>query len=472
MRYYPVFLDLEAKTVVIVGGGAEAAQKLRLMAKTPARIVVVTPFAGRELSAGIDSAGACLIPREFDADDLYGASLVFACGLNDADERQVHAAATERNIPVNVVDRQDRCSFLTPSIVERGSLTIAIGTEGAAPVLGQGIKAQLEAMLPPSVGSLVEKASGLRPRVARSLAKGSPRREFWRSFFFGRLRASFERDAGAGFERAVDEALSGSQGVASGSVSLVGAGPGDPDLLTLKAQRRLQDADVIVYDRLVGPGILDYARRDAERIDVGKTPGQLSVSQARINKILEHHARAGRKVVRLKGGDPYVFGHGGEEQAALVKAGIPVEVVPGITAAVGCAASIRLPLTWRGENRSITMLTGTAGDGAADHDWTALAKPGAAFSIYMGVRQAGHIQRRLLAAGIARDTPVVVVENGTRENQKTATGSIATLTRTLALGGIRGPAVIYVGLDPARSDVLAARIEVEAETADLERIAS
>ena len=233
MRYYPVFLDLEAKTVVIVGGGVEAAQKLRLMAKTPARIVVVTPFAERELSVEIDAAGACLISREFDADDLYGASLVFACGLDDADEQAVHAAATERNIPVNVVDRQDKCSFLTPSIVDRGSLTIAIGTEGAAPVLGQGIKAQLEAMLPPSIGSLVDKAAGLRPRVAGKLAKGSPRREFWRSFFFGRLRASFERDPGAGFERAVDEALSGSQADATGSVALVGAGPGDPDLLTL-----------------------------------------------------------------------------------------------------------------------------------------------------------------------------------------------------------------------------------------------
>jgi len=470
MRYYPVFLDLEAKTVIIVGGGAEAAQKLRLMAKTPARTVVITPFAERELCTEIDAAGACLMSREFDADDLYGASLVFACGLDEADEAEVHAAATERNIPVNVVDRQDKCSFLTPSIVDRGALTIAIATEGAAPVLGQGIKAHLEAMLPPSIGSLVDRAADLRPRVARTLEKGSPRRDFWRSFFFGGIRASFERDAGAGFEQAVDDALSGAQGEATGSVSLVGAGPGDADLLTLKAQRRLQDADVIVHDRLVGPGILEYARRDVERIDVGKTPGKLSVSQTRINQILKDQASAGKKVVRLKGGDPYVFGRGGEEQAALVEAGIPVEVVPGITAAVACAASIRLPLTWRGENRSFTVITGTAGDGAADHDWAALAQPGAAFSIYMGIRQAGHIQRQLLAAGIAEDTPVVVVENGTRANQKTAVGSIATLTRTLALGGIKGPAIIYVGLNPARSDVLDAQIQTQA--AAQERIAS
>ncbi|NNJ75466.1 MAG: uroporphyrinogen-III C-methyltransferase [Anderseniella sp.] len=470
MRYYPVFLDLEAKTVIIVGGGVEAAQKLRLMAKTPARIVVITPFAERELSTEIDAAGACLISREFDADDLYGASLVFACGLDEADEAAVHAAATERSIRVNVVDRQEKCSFLTPSIVDRGSLTIAIGTEGAAPVLGQGIKAHLEAMLPPSIGALVDKASALRPRVARALDKGSPRRDFWRSFFFGDIRAAFERDPEAGFDQSVDEALSGERGEATGSVSLVGAGPGDADLLTLKAQRRLQDADVIVYDRLVGPGILDYARRDAERIDVGKTPGKPSVSQTRINGILIEQASAGKRVVRLKGGDPYMFGRGGEEQTALVAAGIPVEVVSGITAAVACAAAIRLPLTWRGENRAFTVMTGTAGDGAADHDWAALAKPGTAFSIYMGVRQAGHIQRQLLGAGIAEDTPVVVVENGTRSDQKTAVGTIATLSRTLALGAIKGPAIIYVGLDPARSDVLDAQVRIQA--AAEQRIAS
>ena len=470
MRYYPVFLDLEAKTVVIVGGGAEAAQKLRLLAGTPARIVVITPFAERELCAEIDASDACLVSREFDADDLHGAVLVFACGLGEAEEAAVHAAATERNIPINVVDKQDKCSFLTPSIVDRGSLTIAIGTEGAAPVLGQGIKAHLEAMLPPSIGALVDSARALRPRVARALDKGSPRRDFWRSFFFGDIRASYERGDDAGFEQSVDAALSGAQIEASGSVSLVGAGPGDADLLTLKAQRRLQEADVIVYDRLVGPGILDYARRDAERIDVGKAPGKPSVSQARINQILVEHAAAGKRVVRLKGGDPYVFGRGGEEQAAIVDAGFPVEVVPGITAAVACAAAIRLPLTWRGENRSFSMLTGTAGDGAAEHDWAALAKPGAAFSIYMGVRQAGHIQRQLLHAGIAEDTPVVVVENGTRADQKTAIGSIATLTRTLAVGGIKGPAIIYVGLDPARSDVLGALNE--AQGAAQQRIAS
>jgi len=470
MRYYPVFLDLEGRTVIIVGGGAEAAQKLRLMAKTPARLVVVTPFAEQELSREVDASGACLIPREFDADDLHGSALAFACGLDDLAENAVVEAARQRNIPVNVVDIQEKCSFITPAIVDRGALTVAIGTEGAAPVLAQGIKARLEAMLPPSMGALVNAGKALRPRVAAALDKGAPRRNFWRSFFFGDIRARFERDDRAAFAAAVDKVLNNEQDVRQGSVSLVGAGPGDPDLLTLKARRRLQEADVIVHDKLVSNEVMEYARRDATRIYVGKESGKPSVSQTRINEILLQQARAGHRVVRLKGGDPYIFGRGGEEQQALVEAGIAVEVVPGITAAVACAAAIRLPLTWRGENRAFSVLTGTAGDGAANHDWAALARPGAAFSIYMGVRQAGHIQAELLKAGIAADTPVVVVEKGTRPDQKTVVGSIATLTKTLTLGAITGPAIIYVGLDPSRSDVLAAHAR-DSAAAD-ERIAS
>ncbi len=469
MRYYPVFLDLEGRTVVIVGGGEEAAQKLRLMAKTPARLVIITEFAGQELSLQADACGACIIPREFDADDLHGAAMVFACGLDEVEEDAVVEAAKLRDIPVNVVDKQDKCSFITPAIVDRGALTIAIATEGAAPVLAQGIKAQLETMLPPSMVELVHAGKALRPRVASKLARGAARRDFWRSFFFGDIRNAHERGDKAAFERSVDAVLIKEQYVREGSVALVGAGPGDPDLLTLKAQRRLQEADVIVYDKLVSDAVLEYARRDAVRIYVGKEPGKPSVSQARINDILLERARAGNKVVRLKGGDPYVFGRGGEEQQALLEAGIPIEVVPGITAAVACAAAIRLPLTWRGENRSFSMLTGTAGDGAAEHDWKALARPGTAFSIYMGVRQAAHIQAQLLKAGIATDTPVVVVEKGTLPGQKTALGTIATLTKTLGVNAINGPAIIYVGLDPARSDVLAAEATAARDT---ERLAS
>lgn len=470
MRYYPVFLDLEGRTVVIVGGGAEAAQKLRLIARTPARAVVVAPFADEETCTEIDAAGAVWLAREFDADDLHGAALVFACGLGDEAENAVLAAAKQRNIPVNVVDVPGKCGFITPAIVERGQLTVAIGTEGAAPVLGQGLKARIEAMLPSSLGALIEKGRALRPRVAAALQPGLPRRTFWREFYFGHIAEAHDRADKAGFASSINAVLNDERNVRAGSVVLVGAGPGDPDLLTLKAQRALREADVIVFDRLVGPGILDHARRDAARIDVGKAPGGKAVRQGRINEILIEQAKLGHRVVRLKGGDPYIFGRGGEEQEALLAAGIAVEVVPGVTAAHACAANVRLPLTMRGENRSFTVLTGTSGEGAAEHDWAALSREGQAFAIYMGVRQASHIQSRLMDAGIRPDTPVVVVEKGTLPQQRHATGTITTLTRTLALAGIKGPAIIYVGLNPARSDVLAPQL-ADAETV-AERAAS
>lgn len=455
MRYYPVFLDLQDRCAVIVGGGAEAAQKLRLMAKTPARLLVIAPQACEELCHEIDAFNATWLAREFDADDLHGAALVFSCGLPEAAENTVVEAARARNIPVNVVDVPEKCGFITPAIVERGALTVAIGTEGAAPVLGQGLKARIEAMLPSTLGDLIEKGRTLRPRIARSLEAGSPRRNFWREFYFGAISTAHARGNKSGFKHQIDAVLQNEQLVRKGSVALVGAGPGDPDLLTLKAQRFLREADVIVFDRLVGERVLDHARRDAERIDVGKTPGGKAVTQARINEILIEQAKLGKQVVRLKGGDPYVFGRGGEEQEALLAHGIAVEVVPGITAAHACAANVRLPLTMRGENRAFTVLTGTAGDGAAEHDWHALAQKGQAFAVYMGVRQAGHIQAKLMAAGIDPQTPAVIVEKGTLPEERHATGTISTLTRMLAISGIKGPAIIYVGLDPARSDVLA-----------------
>ena len=245
-----------------------------------------------------------------------------------------------------------------------------------------------------------------------------------------------------------EQELAGNRRV-GGRVALVGAGPGDPDLLTVKAVRALQEADVIVADRLVGPRILDRARRDARRIMVGKTPGHPSPSQAEINAILVREAAAGHQVVRLKGGDPLVFGRGGEEIAALRAAGIAVEVIPGITAALGCAAAAGLAVTERDERRSLTLLTGHASDGPAEHDWAALARPGQTLAVYMGVGAARHVQDRLLAAGIARTTPVTIVENGTLPTQKVATGVIADLVEILIDAGIKGPAMIFVGAGPA-----------------------
>ncbi|MFZ5674494.1 MAG: siroheme synthase CysG [Pseudomonadota bacterium] len=449
MRYFPLFLDLDNRKAVIVGGGEEALRKARLLLKTKARIEIVASAIHEELKGYLAQGRLTWAAKGFAPALLDEAAIVYSA--DDELHAEVSAAARARGIPVNAVDDAALSTFITPSIVDRDPVVVAIGTEGTAPVLGMGLRSRIEALLPQSLGSLATAASALRDHVAERVPHGNRRRSFWQRFFFGSIRESFLAGDAKNYSRELEAALVDDSSPSVGRVSLVGAGPGDPELLTLKAQRKLQEADVIVYDRLIGPGILELARRDAVRIPVGKKPFEPSPKQSEINAILIREAKAGRHVVRLKGGDPYIFGRGGEEQAALVAHGIAVDVVPGITAAAGCAASIGLPLTQRGQNRSITLLTGTAEDGLADHDWKALAKPGQAFAIYMGVNAAGDISAELLDAGIDHQTPVTVVENGTLANERVMMCSIGSLWETLALNGVEGPAIIYVGLKPAKT---------------------
>ncbi len=450
MRHFPIFLDLEDQKTLVVGGGEAAAQKVRLMLKTVSGIVVVSKKVTAELAELAHEGRITWVPRTFSDDDLDNSRLVFVADEEERLSVHVSQQARTRNIPVNVVDRPTLCSFLTPAIIDRDPVTVAIGTEGTAPVLARRLKSQIESLLPPRLGELARLAQTLRPRVARDLPEGIARRNFWDAFFFGKIRDLFlAADSNSGraiINQALDEKLTEHGKAHMGCVTLVGAGPGDPELMTLKAQRKLQEADVIVYDRLIGPGILDYARRDAERIDVGKAPGKPSPSQHDINQILINQASAGKTVVRLKGGDPYIFGRGGEEQAALEEQGIRVDIVPGITSAAACAASVKLPLTTRGQNQSFTVLTGTSANGPAEHDWEALAAPGQAFAIYMGVTNASHVQQKLLDAQIDPRTPVVIVENGTLTNERCVSTRIQHLKRTLRAERIKGPAIIYVGL--------------------------
>ncbi len=446
MRYFPIFVDLKDRRVVVVGGGEEALRKIRLVLKTDAHITVIAP----ELHAELKSEPRVhWLAHRFTPQLLDGAAMVYAAdpALNDI----VSEAARARGIPVNAVDAPEISTFITPSIIDRDPVVIAIGTEGTAPVLGQGLRAKIDGMLPQALGSLARRAQALRERVAEEVPHGNRRRSFWTRFFFGDVADAALSNDEARYGQELDLAFLGHAVPAAGHVSLVGAGPGDPELLTLKAQRKLLEADVIVYDRLVGPGILEMARRDAERIAVGKTPFEPSPKQAEINQILIREAKAGKRVVRLKGGDPYVFGRGGEEQAALAKEGIAVDIVPGITAALGCAAAIGLPLTQRGQNRSFTLLTGTAEDGTANHDWPHLARAGSAFAIYMGVNAAGDISAELLHAGVSPNTPVTIVENGTLSNQRVITATIGSLWESLHTQGIAGPAIIYVGLQKAQT---------------------
>lgn len=444
MRYFPLFIDLKNRKALIVGGGEEALRKVRLLLKTEARIEIVARRLHPELTDLAIGGNIAWVGREFSASHLDGAACVFSAAEDEVNER-VSAEARKREILVNVVDEAELSNSIVPAIVDRDPLVVAIGTEGAAPVLAQGIRGELEASLPPFLGALTKAAGSLRERVAREVPAGRSRRQFWEHFFFGSMRDAFARGAGA-FRNEVEGLISASQKRAAGCVSLVGAGPGEAELLTLKAQRKLREADVIVHDRLIGPDILEYARRDAIRIPVGKTPGKPSPRQEDINAILVREAKAGRHVVRLKGGDPYVFGRGGDEQRALEAHGIPVDVVPGVTAALACAASIGLPLTLRGRNQSITILTGASEDGLPEHDWKALAKPGQTLAIYMGIGSAGHTQARLLNAGIDAATPVTIVENGTLVDERVFETRIDQLAAAVRLHAIAGPAIIYVGI--------------------------
>ncbi len=463
MRYFPLFLDLDNRKAVVVGGGEEALRKVRLLLKTKVKVAVIASTLHAELLAYLKEGRLAWAAKSFSGPLLDDAALVYS-----ADEElheEVSAAARARGIPVNAVDAADLSTFITPSIVDRDPVVVAIGTEGTSPVLGMGLRSRIEALLPQTLGSLAVAASQLRDRVADRVPHGNRRRSFWQRYFFGSIRESFLAGDTKTYTRELEAALIDVSSPSIGRVSLVGAGPGDPELLTLKAQRKLQEADVIVYDRLIGPGILELARRDAIRIAVGKKPFEPSPRQSEINAILIREAKAGRHVVRLKGGDPYVFGRGGEEQAALLAEGIAVDVVPGITAALGCAASIGLPVTQRGQNRSLTLLTGASEDGLARHDWAALAKPGQAFAIYMGVNAAGDISAELLDAGIDHQTPVTIVENGTLANERVMMCSIGSLWETLALNGVEGPAIIYVGLKPARTSADILAFPVRDETA-------
>ena len=447
MKYFPLFADLDAAGVLVAGGGEQAAQKVRLLRKTRARITVVAETVTDELRDLAQRNAITLMPRAFVTGDLDGQRLVYAATGDRVLDANVSRAAQARAIPVNVVDVPELSTFITPAIVDRAPVTVAIGTEGAAPVLAREIKTKLESWLPANLGAVADKAQALRAVVAATIPDGRARRRLWERLLQGPFRRAVLNGAETEADRIFDRELSGSSQPGAGRVALIGCGPGDPDLLTLKALQRMQEADVVVVDRLVNPKILDYARRDAERIFVGKTPGQKSTSQAEINRILVREAAAGKMVARLKGGDPLVFGRAAEEMAALQAAHIDVEVIPGVTAAHACAARIALPITLREHVRQFSVVTGTTADGEPELDWAALASKGTAFAIYMGVGNAPVIRRNLIAAGADPETPVVIVENGTRESERAFATTLHDLSDCVAQNAIAGPAVIFVGLD-------------------------
>ena len=461
LNAFPVFMRVENALVVVVGKGDEALAKARLLSQSSASLKIVADAPEAALASWISSHSATHVAEAYAPRHLEGAVLVFAASGDEAFDRRVSEDARAKNIPVNAVDRPELCDFFTPAIVNRAPVCVAIGTEGAGPVLSQLIRAKIDRMLAPSLGALATLANTFRDAAERLLPKGNARRRFWNEFFEGAPARELEIGHFAEAQEAAAELLL-RRSAADGHVALVGAGPGAEDLLTLRAQRLLMQADVIVHDALVPEAVVAMGRRDAERLAVGKRKGCHSKSQAEINELLVELGRRGKKVVRLKSGDPLVFGRAGEEMQALRDAGISYEVVPGVTAAFAAAADFELPLTLRGVASSMVFTTGHDLKGGTLPDWGKLAISGATVAVYMGRSVAAEVAARLIEAGLSPDTGVAVVENASLGDRRLFHGTIADLPALGSRDELTGPVMTLIGdavagANFAKSEPLATR---------------
>lgn len=447
MALYPIFIDLRDRPVLLVGGGAVAARKALPLLAAGARLRVGAPALGPELQALLAAGRISHLPGTFRADWLDGAWLAIAATDDRAVNLAVAEAAEARRIPVNVVDDAALCRFQVPAVVQRGPLQVAISSAGQAPVLARRLRERLERELDDSLGALASLLGRWRQRIRARLPRVPQRRQFIETLHDGEVGDALRAGQPDAAEAALATALRRAGAVTGrrGAVSLVGAGPGDPGLLTLKAQRRLQEADVILHDRLVGAGVLELARRDATFIEVGKQAGNHHVTQERIHALMLEHARAGRRVVRLKGGDPFVFGRGGEELEFLRSHDIPYEVVPGVTAALACAAHAGIPLTHRDHAQSVRLVTAHCQRSIDGLDWQALAQEKQTLAVYMGVAGLDTLRARLLSLGRSPATPFALVENGSRPEQRVVTGTLADLPATARHHAVVSPALLILG---------------------------
>ncbi|KQU63975.1 siroheme synthase [Aminobacter sp. DSM 101952] len=444
LNAFPIFLKVEGEAVVIVGGGDEALAKARLLGQSSAEIRIIADHVEPQLRDWIAANGATRIHAAYDASLIGPAVMVFAATGNEALDRRISADARELGIVVNAVDRPELCDFFTPALVNRAPVAVAIGTEGAGPVLAQMIRARVDRMLSPQLGALATLGAGFRDAVERILPKGSARRGFWREFFEGAPARTLDSGTLAQAHDAATELLL-QKGSIKGHVALVGGGPGAEDLLTLRAHRLLMEADVIVHDALVPEAVVSMGRRDAERLPVGKRKGCHSKTQSEINDLLVELAQAGRRVVRLKSGDPLVFGRAGEEMQAMRDAGVSYEVVPGVTSAFAAAADFELPLTLRGVTSSMVFTTGHDLKGGSLPDWAKLAISGATVAVYMGRSVAADVAGRLIDAGLSPDTAVAVVENASLKNRRRFHGTLADLPSLEARSDLDGPVMTIIG---------------------------
>lgn len=441
---FPAFFRVSGRTVAVFGNGDEAFAKVRLLRNTDAHIVAYAEDPEPDYQDYLAANKLDVIAASFAADQVTVAALVFAATGDEQQDQAIVSAARAARIPANAVDQPEFCDFLTPALVNRAPVAVAIGTEGAGPVLAQMIRARVDQMLSPSLGRLASLAVDYRDSAERLIPKGVSRRIFWRRFFTGAVADSVDAGDVSGARRSANALLSTS-GRAEGHVWLVGAGPGAEDLLTLRAQRVLMEADVIVYDALVPQAIVDMGRRDAERLSVGKRKNCHSKSQGEINRLLVRLGQEGKRVVRLKSGDPLVYGRAGEEMAALREAGISYEIVPGITSAFAAAADFDLPLTLRGVASSLIFTTGHDLTGDVLPDWARLAVSGATIAVYMGRTVAASVAGRLMEAGLSPDTTVAVVENASRADRRLFHGVLKELPDLEARDDLAGPVMVMIG---------------------------
>lgn len=445
MDFLPLFHILRGRRALLVGGGDVALRKARLLSDAGAELRVVAPEVHSELRELVEKGGGELLLRPYAAEDLRDCVLAIAATDDEPLNAQVSRDANVRGVPVNVVDAPALCSVIFPAIVDRSPLMVAVSSGGDAPVLARLLRAKLETWIPATYGQLAGLASRFRERVKQRLPDLQQRRKFWEEVFQGpvaeRMLAGQPNEA----ERLLAGKLESPQAESRGEVYLVGAGPGDPDLLTFRALRLMQQADVVLYDRLVAPAILELCRRDADRLYVGKRRADHAVPQDEINRQLVELAQQGKRVLRLKGGDPFIFGRGGEEIDELAAQGIPFQVVPGITAASGCAAYAGIPLTHRDYAQSVRFVTGHLKDGSTDLPWNDLVAPGQTLVFYMGLVGLPVICEQLIRHGRSADTPAALVQQGTTVHQRVFTGTLADLPQLVAEHEVHAPTLVIVG---------------------------
>lgn len=447
MNFLPVFLDIKQRTVLVVGGGEVAARKVGLLLRAQARVRLVAPELCEALTTLAGEGRIEHIAAAYQAADLEGVMLVIAATSDEAVNLQVSLDARQRGMPVNVADAPQLCTFILPSIIDRSPLMVAVSTGGASPTLGRLLRARLETLIPASYGRLAELAARFREPVKQRFKTMAERRRFWEQVIQGPVAelvyANKDKQAEQALQSALDQA--DSEVLVQGEVYLVGAGPGDPDLLTFRALRLMQQADVVLYDRLVAPEILDLVRREAEQIYVGKKRAYHAVRQEEINHMLIDLARQGKRVLRLKGGDPFIFGRGGEEISGLAERGIPFQVVPGITAAAGCACYAGIPLTHRDYAQSVIFVTGQLQDGTVDLEWQTLVQPRQTVVVYMGLAGLAIICDKLMQHGMASSMPAALIQQGTTRGQQVITGTLADLPQVVAQHEVHAPTLLIIG---------------------------